>query len=144
MYSAVKAKLTDDFATKPRIGESAMLTVDLDAETGIAIVRPSGVLTQQDFVAAGLEIDPYIEEHKKLKGLAICAESFPGWDDFGSAISHLRFIHDHHRHIERVAAVSDSNFLKIMPSVVDHFVKAEVRHFDANQFDAAIAWIKSP
>lgn len=119
-----------------------MITVELDADSGIAVVTPSGALTQEDFAAAASKLDPYIDEHNKLKGLLICAKSFPGWHDFGSMVSHFRFVHDHHRSIEKVAAVSDSAFLTIMPKIVDHFVKAEVRHFDASQMDEALKWIK--
>ncbi len=36
----------------------------------------------------------------------------PGWTDFAALISHLKFVKDHHSKIEKVAAVSDSGFLR--------------------------------
>jgi hypothetical protein len=38
----------------------------------------------------------------------IHAESFPGWESFGAFVSHLKFVGDHHRQIERIAAVTNS------------------------------------
>jgi hypothetical protein len=46
----------------------------------------------------------------------IRTESFPGWESFGALVSHLKFVADHHRQIERIAAVTDSGFLKIVRS----------------------------
>jgi hypothetical protein len=44
----------------------------------------------------------------------IHTESFPGWESFGAFVSHLKFVGDHHRQIERIAAVTNSGFLRIM------------------------------
>ncbi|MFZ4702667.1 MAG: STAS/SEC14 domain-containing protein [Candidatus Methylumidiphilus sp.] len=56
--------------------------------------------------------------------------SFPGWSDFAALLSHLKFVKNHQQHIAKVAAVTDSGFLSIMPSIASHFVHAQVRHFD--------------
>jgi SpoIIAA-like len=45
--------------------------------------------------------------------------------------------------IEKVATVSDSGFLRILPSVASHFVKAEVRHFDYHDKEKALEWLTS-
>ncbi len=47
----------------------------------------------------------------------ICAKTFPGWESFGALVSHLRFVKIHHRKIARIAAVTDSELLKIMPHI---------------------------
>jgi len=75
-------------------------------------------------------------------GLMIYVKSFPGWNDFSALLSHLKFIKDHHKNIEKVAAVSDSGFLAILPNIADHFVNAEVRHFDYDKKDEAMTWLK--
>ena len=72
----------------------------------------------------------------------IYAEAFPGWDHLGALISHLKFVKDHHKQIKKVAAVTDSTLLSIMPRVVDHFVSAEVRHFDYRDREAALEWLR--
>lgn len=81
----------------------------------LVVLFPHGPLEKADFERLAQEIDPFIVA-KKLTGLTICAKAFPGWDNFGTLVSHLRFVRDHHRHVERIAAVTDSEFLKIVPS----------------------------
>jgi hypothetical protein len=73
----------------------------------------------------------------------IDAETFPGWKDFAALVAHLQFVKDHHRKIEKIAAVSDSGFLSIVPKIASHFVQADVRHFSHSQKDEALAWLKA-
>lgn len=85
----------------------------------------------------------FLESKGKLAGLTICAKSFPGWESFGALVSHLKFVADHHRRIERIAAVTDSGFLKIVPRIASHFVQAKIRHFDFEEKDRALAWLET-
>ena len=55
----------------------AMLEHELLTETGILIVRPKGPLAASDFAALSVDADAYIEAHRALNGLMICAEEFP-------------------------------------------------------------------
>lgn len=120
-----------------------MISYELLRDRGIIIVSPEGRLESADFERLAQEVDPYIEEKGKLAGLMICVDSFPGWDDFGALVSHLKFVKDHHQRIKKVAAVTDSTFLSIMPRVVDHFVSAEVKHFDYGDKEAALQWLSA-
>lgn len=119
-----------------------MIRHELLRDRGILILRPEGPLQAEDFVALAGVVDPYIEEHGELKGLLIDAPSFPGWENFSALLSHLRFVRDHHRRIQRIAVVSDSTLLAIGPKIADHFVSAEVRAFDAAGRAAALSWIE--
>jgi hypothetical protein len=131
--------------TRPPLSntEVIMITHELLPHDGILIVTPEGKLQAADFEALAREVDPFIAEKGQLLGLMIHAESFPGWDDFGALVSHLKFVREHHSKIRRVAAVTDSKFLSIMPRLVDHFVSAKVRHFDYPNKEAALDWLKS-
>ena len=119
-----------------------MLTHELLPDEGILIVRPQGALEASDFESLARVVDRYIEKNGRLRGLMVEAESFPGWSDFGALISHLRFIHDHHEKISKVAAVSDSAYLTIVPQIANHFLDAELRHFDAKDRQKALAWLR--
>jgi len=119
-----------------------MISFELLRDEGILVVEPKGTLEAADFAALTREVDPYIEKQGKLHGLLIQSKSFPGWGDFGALISHLTFIRDHHHNIERVAAVTDSAFLANAPRIAAHFVKAEIRHFDFSDRDAAMEWLR--
>jgi hypothetical protein len=118
-----------------------MMRHQLLQDEGVLVVSPEGSLTSEDFAALAREVDPYIERNGKLAGLLIEAASFPGWHDFGALIAHLRFVRDHHRKINRVAVVSDSQFLSVAPRIAEHFVAAEVKHFPAGQRQAALDWL---
>jgi len=118
-----------------------MISHELLRERGILIVIPEGPLEKTDFEALAREVDPYIEAQGKLNGLLISAMSFPGWKDFAALVSHLRFVKNHHQKIRKVAAVTDSGFLSILPHIANHFVAAEVKHFDYGDKDGALRWL---
>ncbi len=118
-----------------------MLKHDLLQDQGILVVTPQGPLEQADFEELAKVVDPYIESHGTLQGLMIYTESFPGWDNFAGLVSHMKFVKDHQQHINKVAAVTDSGFLAALPGIADHFVKAEVRHFDFNDKENAMKWL---
>ncbi len=120
-----------------------MLNYELNRTEGLLIVKPSGPLEATDFEKLVQEVDPYIEENGKLNGLMVYAESFPGWDNFAAFLSHIKFVKNHHQKIKKIAAVTSSGFLSIMPQVANHFVQAEVRHFDYDDKDTALNWLKA-
>ena len=120
-----------------------MLQIKFDRDAGIVTVTPSVPLNENDFSVLASEVDPYIEKEGKLNGLIIQVESFPGWENFAGLISHLKFIREHHKKIEKVAAVSDGKIVSIMPQIVDHFVNAKVKYFPYESLDEAISWVKS-
>lgn len=120
-----------------------MIQHELLRDKGILIVTPQGSLEQKDFDMLASEVDPYIQEKGRLNGLMIHAKSFPGWHDFAALISHFRFVKNHHQHVAKVAAVTDSGFLSILPHIAKHFVRAEIRHFDYDDKENALMWLSS-
>ena len=120
-----------------------MIHIKLDEDAGIVTVTPSAPLNEGDFTLLASEVDPYIEKEGKLNGLIIQIESFPGWEDFAGLLSHLKFVREHHKNIEKVAAVSDGKIVSIMPRIVDHFVNSKVKYFPYESLDEAILWVKS-
>ena len=119
-----------------------MLMHEFLPDEGIFLIRPQGPIQADDFERVAKVVDPYIEQNGKLRGVMVEARSFPGWDTFAALLSHLRFVRDHHRFVAKVAAVSDSAILSIAPQIAKHFVKAEFRHFDADNREAALAWLR--
>lgn len=120
-----------------------MIRIDFDETTGVLILNPEGPLEEADFQEVAQRVDPYIDSKGALSGLIVHIEKFPGWEDLDALITHIRFVHDHHRKIRKVALVSDGSLLKQMPKLVDHFVAAEVHGFDYDQLDDAKQWVVS-
>jgi hypothetical protein len=124
-------------------GITVMIKAQLMRDVGILVVTPVHILESNDFERLRLLVDPYINEHGELQGLLIDAESFPGWEDFSSMLSQLRFASNYQEKIKRVAAVTDSSFLAILPKVADYFAAAEVRQFDYRDRDKALSWLRT-
>jgi hypothetical protein len=119
------------------------LQAELLSGQGILVLTPAGPLAAADFAAAAALADPWIAQHGKLAGLMIHAKSFPGWEDFGGLVAHLKFFRDHHTEVRRIAMVTDSAMRAIGPALARHFIAAEVKAFDFSQRDAALAWLRS-
>ncbi len=105
------------------------------------IIEPQGPLTKEDFLAVAAKVDPVIENEGKLDGLVIKTREFPGWQSFSDVVEHIRFVKNHHQVIKKVALVTDATVADIFPAVVSHFVKAEIKHFDFDEFEKAVEWI---
>src|SRR5262245_43282077 len=120
-----------------------MIDFDLLQDSAVLIIRPKTALSADDFHAIAAVVDPFIEQHGKLTGLLIYAPGFPGWDSFGALIAHLKVVRDHHRDIDRVAAVSDSEFLKIAPKIAEHFAHPEIRTFPSSEKARALTWLQT-
>lgn len=109
-------------------------------ECGVLVVEPDRPLRSEDFDALAMAVDPWIEAHGELRGLVVHAREFPGWENLGSVFRHLRFVRDHHRKIGRVALCAGGKLAALAPRLAEHFVAAEVQHFDYDEFDRAVAW----
>jgi hypothetical protein len=107
-----------------------MIHFELLRDRNVVVITPDGPLEKADFEQLAKEVDPFIASKGKLAGLMIHTKSFPGWRNFGAFVSHIKFVVDHHRQIERIAVVTSSGFLKIMPRIADHFVQPKIKHFD--------------
>jgi SpoIIAA-like len=120
-----------------------MIEFELLRDRSILLITPLGPLEKEDFEQLAKEIDPFIAANGKLIGVMIHTESFPAWQSFGALVSHLKFVGDHHRQIERIAAVTNSGFLRIMPLIASHFVQAKIERFDFCERDRAITWLET-
>jgi hypothetical protein len=120
-----------------------MLRHELLKDKGVLVLHPEGALQSSDFERIGKEVDPWIEKNGKLAGVMVEAVKFPGWDDFASMVSHLRFVRDHQRNVKRIAMVSDSALLNVGPRIARHFVSAEVKTFPAAERGQALEWIET-
>lgn len=121
-----------------------MIEHHLDAAQSILYVRPKSALEQGDFVQLARTVDPYIEANDELAGLIIETTSFPGWDSLGAMAAHFRFVRDHHKHIKKVAVVTDAALGNVAEKLASHFVAATIRHFPAGELEAARKWIVGP
>jgi len=124
--------------------EPARVSLRMIPESGVLVVDVSQPLRSADFDAIALTADAWIDAHGFLHGFVIHARAFPGWENLGALMHHVRFIRDHHRKIRRIALAADSKMANVAPSIGEHFVSAEVKAFGYDDLDAAIAWAGGP
>jgi hypothetical protein len=127
-----------DWLTAPR---EASVTYRMLPERGVLVVEPHGRLRAEDFDALDTAADTWIEAADgALRGVVVHARQFPGWENLGSLLRHVRFVREHHRKIRRVALAVDGAIAQIAPALVDHFVQAELKQFGADDLEPAIVW----
>lgn len=122
-----------------------MIHSELNQAAGVAIIRPDQMhgVSEGDFKQLTDLVDHYLKDHDSLCGLIIASQEFPGWEDLMAFISHIRFIRNHHRSIQKVALVSDSQLLSMAPNLINHFVSAKVRNFPFSDIEQAKIWAAS-
>ena len=118
-----------------------MIQYNLDTAHSILLVHPTSALDKNDFNEMAKAVDPQIEATGDLAGLIINAPAFPGWDSFGTMVTHFRFVQDHHKRVKKVALVTDSHIGDVAERLASHFVSAKVRHFPGEQLEQARRWI---
>ena len=110
------------------------------SDLGVLVVEVVGALRAHDFDSLALTADSWIEAHGDLPGIVIHAREFPGWENVGNLLRHLRFIRDHHRKVRRIALAADGKLFKLAPRLAEHFVEAKMKTFGYEELDSAIAW----
>jgi hypothetical protein len=113
-------------------------------ESKILVVEVEQPLREQDFDALAQTADSWLETHDELAGVVVHARTFPGWENIGSLLRHVRFVRDHHRKVRRIALAADSKLAGLVPHFANHFTQAEVRQFGYGELDDAVAWASSP
>lgn len=120
-----------------------MLEHILLRDKGILLLRPKGPLKAVDFAAVAREVDPYLAAQGPLHGILLEAAVFPGWSDVAAFLAHIRFVRGHHRRIRRIAVLTDSGFLTLMPRIATRFMGPDVRRFRPSDREAALDWLQS-
>ncbi|KPC64350.1 STAS/SEC14 domain-containing protein [Streptomyces chattanoogensis] len=113
-------------------------------DSEVLVVEVEQPLRAQDFDALALTVDTWLGTHDALTGVVIHAREFPGWENIGGLIRHVRFIRDHHRKVRKIALAADSKVAALVPQLANHFVRAEVRRFAYDELDDAVAWAAGP
>jgi hypothetical protein len=118
-----------------------MIEYNLNTEDSILYLQPKSAIERDDFTKIAAAVDPHIEGTGDLAGVVIAAPRFPGWDSFGAMVNHFRFVRDHHKHVKKIAVVTDSALGDFAEKLASHFVSAEIRHFPSGQAEEARQWI---
>ena len=139
LFSGDELKDAKSWISEKRNG----MEITIDGNMGIAMLEPHDPIDKSDFERAEKLIDPYIQSNGELTGLIIHAKTFPGWESAGAFMAHMNFIRTHHKHVKKLALVTDSKMIDIAKSIAGYFVDVEVKQFGADELEAAKEWILS-
>ena len=107
---------------------------------GVLVLQPKGALQMEDFVKLAEKVDHYLLNHERLHSVVIHSKDFPGWKNFSALLSHLRFVRQHHEKVEKIALVTDTALADAAKVILEHFIKAELKHFAYSDYSNALAW----
>lgn len=124
--------------------EGAAVSHRVLPDSGVIVVEVEQALRAQDFDALAFTADSWIETHGYLQGLVIHVREFPGWENLGSFLRHVRFVRNHHREVKRIAFAADSKLASLAPEIAGLFIQAEVKSFGYDELDIAISWAARP
>ncbi|MHC1557802.1 SpoIIAA family protein [Actinomycetospora sp. C-140] len=117
-----------------------LVTTRVDPAAGVVVADVGEPLRREDVDVIAAAVDSWLADHTELPGLVLHAASFPGWENVGALVQHLRFVGGHQRRIGRVALAVDGQPVGIAARVAGTLLHPEVRQFAANELDAAIRW----
>lgn len=117
-----------------------MLKTEIDDKNNLFVVTPEGTVSEADFEGLGDAVNDYINRNDKAPGIVLDAAGLPHWKNAAALFAHMKLVRDHHKLISKVALVSDSTTLSIMPVLVDLFLDAKVRHFPQADLEKAKSW----
>lgn len=120
-----------------------MIETSIDRENNLIIATARDTLSEADFENLSGTINDYINSTDRAPGIVLNAEGLPHWKNAAALFAHLKLVRDHQNVLPKVALVSDSTALSVMPSLVDHFVKAKVRHFAQEDMSKAVEWAET-
>jgi len=110
-------------------------------DSGVLVIEPQQRLGIEDFDAIELTVDSWLESHDgELRGIVIHSRDFPGWESIGAFFRHVRFLRDHQNRVHRIAVAANSRIAEIARKLGERLLEAEVKHFDYDAFDEALAW----
>lgn len=110
-------------------------------KAGILVLKPDGELSKPEIAALRQAVETYLADHKDIRGLLIDAQSFPGYEGVSAFVSHVKFVAEFHKKVEKVALVSDAKFAELAELMAKTFVHQNFRHFPYADRDAALAWL---
>lgn len=114
----------------------------LNRRKGVLTIKPKGELDRGQFELITREVDSYLKEHHKLNGVLLEAAHFQGWQNFAALSTHLKFIKNHHRSVEKIAVVTGDAVMNAIPRIAEHFIRAEVKVFKAAHRSRALRWLE--
>lgn len=116
------------------------LTLTQRDESRLLMVTATGTISREDYENFSPVVEEMIEKHGKIRVLFEMRD-FHGWN-VGGVWEDIKFDIRHFSDIEKLALVGDKQWEKWMASFCKPFTRAEIRYFEEDSRDDAVAWIQ--
>jgi len=117
-----------------------MLNYRARTGTNLVEITVEGHVSKEEFDRVAAALEEAIDEHGSVRVLNVI-KSFEGMD-VAAFWEDIRFGFRHLNDISCVAVVTDTAWIKWWSELVEPFISAEVKVFDANDLAAARAWLR--
>ncbi len=115
-----------------------MLDFELLQSAGVVRLHPETPLLAREFAQLSETVNRYLANQNELKGIIIGTEDPLGWEDLSELVNHLVFSNDQHKHLPKLAALSDTSIDGILAAIGNHFSGAEIRIFNSGSEEKAL------
>lgn len=113
-----------------------------DLGDGVLHLALHGKIDASVYAEEVQDLDAFIRRSERFR-LLLDIRDFDGWQGLGAVLEHLKLVRGHVPLVDRVAIVGDGGWKKLAAEMGRRLIGAEARSFDAEEFDAAQAWLKT-
>ncbi|MBP0481265.1 STAS/SEC14 domain-containing protein [Sagittula salina] len=113
-----------------------------DLGDGVLRVALMGKLEASAYEGEAEDLNAFVRAHDGFRMLLDLRE-FDGWQGLGAIGRHFRLVRDHKAALRKAAIVGDAGWQKLAVRAGREVLGVDAEFFDADSFDAAVAWLKS-
>ena len=103
-------------------------------------MRLLGKLDPSAYDGVNEEIDN-VMSHAEHVRLVLDLREFDCWSDLSALGDHLSLVREHYRVPERIVIVGDKAWQKMAGKIMAKFVNAQIKYYDSDDYDGAVAWL---
>ena len=120
-----------------------MITILPETSTDALVVKASGKLSIENYEKVFIPaLEKLIEVQGQINVLILFDESFEGWE-MGAMWDDAKFGLKHVNDFKKLAVVGASSLVEWGAKVGAHLMSGEVKTYAADEFEAAVAWVKA-
>lgn len=132
---------SEEDAARRWLTESLGAIHQTDLGDGVLHVQLMGKVEAKVYEEEVRDLDAFIRRNERFR-LLLDIREFDGWQGLGAMAEHFRLVRDHIDSVDKAAIVGAAGWQKAVAGIGRRVIGREARYFDADNFEAAKAWIK--
>ena len=113
-----------------------------ETEGNTLVVKATNRLTSEDYEEIFIpQLRQLIDKFGKIRAVLYLDDSFTGWE-LGAAWDDAVFGIQHRHDFEKVAVVSDKDWVEWATKIGAHFIDGQIATYAPTEFQDAVAWVK--